>query len=56
MVPVAGAMLSPVGSVGITLYVRDPVPPVPVTGVNVVATWFWVSTVEATTGVATTTV
>jgi hypothetical protein len=46
------AILRPAGRTGETLYVREPVPPEPVTGVKDVAAWFCVNAVEATACVA----
>jgi hypothetical protein len=48
--------LRPVGNAGATLYVNEPVPPEPMTGVNAVAARFCVNVVEATACVAVTAV
>ena len=55
IVPVEVLKIRPVGNVPVVmLYVRVPVPPLPVTGVKLVMAWFCVKAVEATTVAAVT--
>ena len=54
MAPVVALMVKPVGRAGEMLYVNEPVPFAPVTGMKLVAAWFCVRVTEATDCVAVT--